>query len=261
MKTYRTILTAALLLILGGGCSSDGDNPSASPAHADKPNWIVDLTENETKPVWQVPSSADYQMNMTALPRLSPALEQLAGDEDCMAAFIDGECRAVAYAWKSKESGHIYFPMFIYNNAGGNQQVTLKYYNSRLSSLFTLTDAFLFQTDEMLGYRGEDFIPTLESGGKYPAYVQVTIDLTGSALPFALHTDDELAAFAGEECRSVCWTENGKHRLGIFGREGEPIRLQYYSGEKQGIYRTGEVLTIKNGADQTLKPTWKPVTK
>ncbi|MGN0036183.1 MAG: hypothetical protein ACI36X_03060 [Bacteroidaceae bacterium] len=261
MKTYRTILTAALLLILGGGCSSDGDNPSASPAHADKPNWSIDLTGNEARPAWEVPSYADYQVNMTALPRLSPALEQLAGDDDRMAAFIDGECRAVVNAWKSEENGHVYFPLFIYNNAGSSQQVTLKYYNSRFSCLFTLENAFVFHSDEMLGFDNNDFVPALESGGKFPAYAPVTISLTDDARPFVLHADDELAAFAGSECRSVHWVEDGKHRLGIFGREGETIHLQYYSGEKQGIYRSNETFTMKNGTDLTLQPSWQPVTK
>lgn len=185
MKTIfkMMLLTAALTTVWG--CSSDdkeSDGGNNTFSTVEKPSWKVDLTGHEDKPDWTMPDAADYESDMFLLVRLQDELAALSSDDDCMAVFINGECRGLTEVRNTADDGGYYFLLKIHgNNADLRALLTLSYYSAQLKQLFTLPAIDAFVPERTRGF-DKDFVPSLLDGcAKYPVHCQLTVTLQPSA--------------------------------------------------------------------------------
>lgn len=237
MKTVlKTILLTAALTTLWGCASDDKEKYDSNVTFsvADKPSWMVDLTGNEERPDWTTPDPAAYECEMFVLVRLQDELIATSSDDDCMAVFIDGQCRGLTQVRNAAKGGAYYFLLKVNgNNEDLQASLTLSYYSAQLKQVFTLSGIDSFVPERTVGFK-EDYVPALIDGcSKYPIQRKLTVTLKPSA-PFNVMSDDQVAVFAGDECR-------GAGQVGttftIFAREeGELMQIRYYSAYKGGIY-------------------------
>lgn len=245
MKTIfkMMLLTAALTTVWG--CSSDdkesdgGNNNTFSTV--EKPSWKVDLTGHEDKPDWTMPDAADYESDMFLLVRLQDELAASSSDDDCMAVFINGECRGLTEVRNTADDGGYYFLLKIHgNNADLRAPLTLSYYSAQLKQLFTLPAIDAFVPERTRGF-DKDFVPALLDGcAKYPVHCQLTVTLQPSA-SFTVAPDDLVAAFVGDECRGV--GQVGTPFTVFAHDDNEVLQLRYYSATKGGIYTFARTIT------------------
>jgi hypothetical protein len=121
--------------------------------------------------------------------------------------------------------------MKAYGNESGSETVnmSLRYYNSTLRHMFTLSDEITLSSDETTG-TDEDYIPPFTMGSeKYP--LMKTVDVEPILKLIGVETGSGMiAAFDGNECRGVAPVSAfGSSQLLIHGRtSGEVITLKFY---------------------------------
>jgi hypothetical protein len=243
MKTIfkMMLLTAALTTVWG--CSSDdkeSDGGNNTFSTVEKPSWKVDLTGHEDKPDWTMPDAADYESDMFLLVRLQDELAASSSDDDCMAVFINGECRTLLAEPNTDKEGNIYFVMRIWgNSAERGVKFALNYYSGGLHRLFTLEGEETFESEKNYGF-DEDFVPPLLTAfSKYPVQHSLTVSLPGN-VPFTPAADDRVAVFAGDECRGA--GKPGRAFTVFQNVAGEPLQLRYYSAQGNAIYTMKQVV-------------------
>jgi len=135
-------------LLLTAGCSSsdnEGDDPVVPP--------IVDPTNpnlkpgSDTKPDWKVRSGLydESEQTMSIVVKPQQELADYASADDLMCAVINDEVRAVSTA-RQLTDGTIYFPLIIAGSTGG-EQITLKYFCSKLTRIYTIVNWNTFNAD------------------------------------------------------------------------------------------------------------------
>lgn len=243
MKTIKMmILTAALTM--AWGCSSDDSdsNSSAKFIAGQKPDWHVNMTGSDEQPAWPMPDYTKYEYDMFMQVTLQDELAATSSDDDRIAVFIGGECRAVTSQRNSTKDNGAYFMLRVYGNRTDMQSpLTLSYYSAQQKQLFTLQNVDVFVPDRTVGF-DTDFVPSLLSGSsKYPVQRQLTVTLRQNSLATVM-ANDQVAVFVGDECRGV--GQVGTPFTVYAREEGETLQVRYYSTDKGGTYTADSTITV-----------------
>ncbi|MBP5514591.1 MAG: hypothetical protein J6Y04_07435 [Bacteroidaceae bacterium] len=94
---------------------------------------------NDSRPAWEAeePNYLEFEHTMAVDLNLQDILLPYVSDDDLMCATINNKVRAVSTLDRS--GGQVSFPMVIAGNSGDGK-VSLHYYCSRLSRIYTLND-------------------------------------------------------------------------------------------------------------------------
>ena len=259
-KIIKTMMLTAALTI-AWGCSSDNNDenvptenvPTENPstfAQAEKPTWSVDLTGSDPQPQWTDPDQSLYTTSTTILAKLEDELAAHYTADDRMTVFVGDECRAVPSIPNRDKAGNVFFLLKVRGKA--NEQkvtLTLSYYSTQLRQLFTVQGAETLSDDSDYGFDSDYVPPLLQSCKRYPVQGRLTVSLPGT-MPFTAATDDQVAVFAGSECR-------GTGRVGmpftVFCTSAEEsLQLRYYSAQRGGIYTLTQPVTINKNETKTV---------
>ena len=127
--------------------------------------------------------------------------------------------------------------------------LTLSYYSTQLRQLFTVQGEETLSDDSDYGFDSDYVPPLLQSCKRYPVQGRLTVSLPGT-MPFTAAADDQVAVFAGSECR-------GTGRVGmpftVFCTSAEEsLQLRYYSAQQGGIYTLTQPVTINKNETKTV---------
>ena len=247
----KVVLLASLV---AGACSCDSDSTDKGGYSVTKVNeapvWEVDWTSNQARPDWTQPDASAYENWTIVMVQIEEALQPYVTDDDLMALFVNGELRGMASPAVAKgdsQAGSTKFVMKVYGNESGNETVnmSLKYYNSRLRHMFTLSDDITLSSDETTG-TDEDYIPPFTMGSeKYPMMKTVDVETILTLLGIEPESG-MIAAFVGGECRGVATVESyGSSQLIIHGRtQGEKIMLKYYDEVTKTVFTISDAVKM-----------------
>ena len=247
----KVVLLASLI---AGACSCDSDATEKGGFSvtrvSEAPVWEVDWTSDQQRPDWTQPDASAYENWTIVMVQIEEALQPYVTDDDLMALFVNGELRGMASPAVAKgdsKAGSTKFVMKVYGNESGNETVnmSLKYYNSRLRHMFTLSDDITLSSDETTG-TDEDYIPPFTMGSeKYPMMKTVDVETILTLLGIEPESG-MIAAFVGGECRGVATVESyGSSQLIIHGRtQGEKIMLKYYDEVTKTVFTISDAVKM-----------------
>lgn len=247
----KVVLLASLV---AGACSCDSDATEKGGFSvtrvSEAPVWEVDWTSDQQRPDWTQPDASAYENWTIVMVQIEEALQPYVTDDDLMALFVNGELRGMASPAVAKgdsKAGSTKFVMKVYGNESGNETVnmSLKYYNSRLRHMFTLSDDITLSSDETTG-TDEDYIPPFTMGSeKYPMMKTVDVETILTLLGIEPESG-MIAAFVGGECRGVATVESyGSSKLIIHGRtQGEKIMLKYYDEVTKTVFTISDAVKM-----------------
>lgn len=247
----KVVLLASLV---AGACSCDSDATEKGGFSvtrvSEAPVWEVDWTSDQQRPDWTQPDASAYENWTIVMVQIEEALQPYVTDDDLMALFVNGELRGMASPAVAKgdsKAGSTKFVMKVYGNESGNETVnmSLKYYNSRLRHMFTLSDNITLSSDETTG-TDEDYIPPFTMGSeKYPMMKTVDVETILTLLGIEPESG-MIAAFVGGECRGVATVESyGSSQLIIHGRtQGEKIMLKYYDEVTKTVFTISDAVKM-----------------
>ena len=247
----KVVLLASLV---AGACSCDSDATEKGGFSvtrvSEAPVWEVDWTTDQQRPDWTQPDASAYENWTIVMVQIEEALQPYVTDDDLMALFVNGELRGMASPAVAKgdsQAGSTKFVMKVYGNESGNETVnmSLKYYNSRLRHMFTLSDNITLSSDETTG-TDEDYIPPFTMGSeKYPMMKTVDVETILTLLGIEPESG-MIAAFVGGECRGVATVESyGSSKLIIHGRtQGEKIMLKYYDEVTKTVFTISDAVKM-----------------
>jgi hypothetical protein len=251
-KMYLKVVLLASLV--AGACSCDSDATEKGGFSvtrvSEAPVWEVDWTSDQQRPDWTQPDASAYENWTIVMVQIEEALQPYVTDDDLMALFVNGELRGMASPAVAKgdsQAGSTKFVMKVYGNESGNETVnmSLKYYNSRLRHMFTLSDDITLSSDETTG-TDEDYIPPFTMGSeKYPMMKTVDVETILTLLGIEPESG-MIAAFVGGECRGVATVESyGSSQLIIHGRtQGEKIMLKYYDEVTKTVFTISDAVKM-----------------
>jgi hypothetical protein len=251
-KMYLKVVLLASLV--AGACSCDSDATEKGGFSvtrvSEAPVWEVDWTSDQQRPDWTQPDASAYENWTIVMVQIEEALQPYVTDDDLMALFVNGELRGMASPAVAKgdsQAGSTKFVMKVYGNESGNETVnmSLKYYNSRLRHMFTLSDDITLSSDETTG-TDEDYIPPFTMGSeKYPMMKTVDVETILTLLGIEPESG-MIAAFVGGECRGVATVESyGSSKLIIHGRtQGEKIMLKYYDEVTKTVFTISDAVKM-----------------
>ena len=247
----KVVLLASLV---AGACSCDSDATEKGGFSvtrvSEAPVWEVDWTSDQQRPDWTQPDASAYENWTMVMVQIEEALQPYVTDDDLMALFVNGELRGMASPAVAKgdsQAGSTKFVMKVYGNESGNETVnmSLKYYNSRLRHMFTLSDDITLSSDVTTG-TDEDYIPPFTMGSeKYPMMKTVDVETILTLLGIEPESG-MIAAFVGGECRGVATVESyGSSKLIIHGRtQGEKIMLKYYDEVTKTVFTISDAVKM-----------------
>lgn len=247
----KVVLLASLV---AGACSCDSDATEKGGFSvtrvSEAPVWEVDWTSDQQRPDWTQPDASAYENWTIVMVQIEEALQPYVTDDDLMALFVNGELRGMASPAVAKgdsKAGSTKFVMKVYGNESGNETVnmSLKYYNSRLRHMFTLSDDITLSSDVTTG-TDEDYIPPFTMGSeKYPMMKTVDVETILTLLGIEPESG-MIAAFVGGECRGVATVESyGSSKLIIHGRtQGEKIMLKYYDEVTKTVFTISDAVKM-----------------
>ena len=247
----KVVLLASLV---AGACSCDSDATEKGGFSvtrvSEAPVWEVDWTSDQQRPDWTQPDASAYENWTIVMVQIEEALQPYVTDDDLMALFVNGELRGMASPAVTKgdsQAGSTKFVMKVYGNESGTETVnmSLKYYNSRLRHMFTLSDDITLSSDETTG-TDEDYIPPFTMGSeKYPLMKTVDVETILTLLGIEPESG-MIAAFVGGECRGVATVElYGSSQLVIHGRtQGEKIMLKYYDEVTKTVFTISDAVKM-----------------
>lgn len=251
-KMYLKVVLLASLV--AGACSCDSDATEKGGFSvtrvSEAPVWEVDWTSDQQRPDWTQPDASAYENWTIVMVQIEEALQPYVTDDDLMALFVNGELRGMASPAVAKgdsQAGSTKFVMKVYGNESGNETVnmSLKYYNSRLRHMFTLSDDITLSSDVTTG-TDEDYIPPFTMGSeKYPMMKTVDVETILTLLGIEPESG-MIAAFVGGECRGVATVESyGSSKLIIHGRtQGEKIMLKYYDEVTKTVFTISDAVKM-----------------
>ena len=138
---------------------------------AEAPQWQIDWSGNQARPDWTEPDGSLYENWTILVVQIEDALKPYVSADDMMAIFVDGELRGLAspaVIVGSPDAEASSFVLKVWSNESSNQTVsiTLKYYNSLLKNIFSLTYDYTVGEEEGVD---EDFIPPFSmSSAEFP---------------------------------------------------------------------------------------------
>lgn len=241
------MLMAALTLVWG--CKSDKDNKTYSTFVASEaPDWKVDLSSNDARPMWTDPNPSLFESSMIIMVKLQDELVPYSTDEDIMSVFINDECRAIARP--DGEGNDIYFILNIHGNDSDREVLfTLNYYCASLKQLFTVSGEGKYKAEKNYGTDKDYIVPILQGSTKYPVQTKLQVGLP-ELKPFETSSNDMMAAFVGNECRGVC--KPGETLTVYSPQAGESVQLRYYSEQMKGIYTSPHNIQVAGGIQNVM---------
>lgn len=257
------IIVALTMTTMVTGCSSSHDDSSeiVNPTtrqwleSATAPAWAVNWYGNTAKPTWNEPNTEDYENWMIIMVHIPDELKPFASADDQMSVFIDDVCRVVSSPavdsyLPEENQDNDKFLLKIHGNeaADEDKDITLQYYNAKLSQLFVLTKPQTTYTQdihfvsELVYGVSELFCPDILGGCvSYPVKSDVYVKIPEDVNPKA---GDFVAAFVGDECRGVSLVAENSANIRVYGRqEGETVTFKYYS-QTQGICSFSNTVTL-----------------
>ena len=272
---FRSVILLASLTLLWA-CSKDDDenNSTYSVANvSESPAWQIDWSNNQERPDWQEPVASDYENWAVMLFKIEDELSPYVSDNDMMALFVDGELRGLAKPAISLGEGYEdgkFFLLKAYGNDSGQSllDVTLRYYSSSLSHIFTRSAQIHYVPDEVYGV-DEDYMPQFTLGAeKYTTTMSLQLSTSPIAKLFEMpeassakakdeaspivvpEEGDVVAAFVGGECRGV-YTLDGQLvgpdvSMTILGTSaGESFTLKYFDVDEMTVYTFTDAVKMK----------------
>ena len=270
MKKYFLITLLIPMMAICWGCSSNDDDDNSGTnegtnvlieVSAGKPDWQVDLVNNEETPNWQAPDPSRYENWMIFMVRIQEELKPYVSDDDMIALFVGDELRGVNHPAKPADGQlptadeSTYFILRIYGNERSDQEVnaTVKLWSNKLRHTFTIKGKGYFIPESVKGLDTE-FLPDIALGSaKYPFTAWLNISFIPQDYGLEASQDDMMAVFIGNECRGLSRIYrdgfNVTPRILLFGsQEGEEARLLYYNAKSNRVYDTGKTFKTASQA-------------
>jgi len=260
--TYPVLLLVASALV-ALGCSSDGDSTSVPPAFTSsgQPSWALDLQSNDEAPVWDEPSSTDFECSMHIIVDLSPELLPYSTDNDIMAIFISDQCRGISYRNTYDDGTAVYLLHAKGTSDEVNVPMQIRYYCSSLRQIFV--------EDRIPGFTPNNILEQSESyqlrftpygsSSKYPKCTEISVVFDGT-LPFSVTDSDKLAVFVGNECRGLIShvDQSDTQWVGsvLLRQSEESGQIRYYSSQKGGVYTFSNPITLTEGITPEISLTF-----
>ena len=253
-------LLALLVSVVMTSCSSDSDDESienhATFVKVDKApdwqnEWLDAMVYTDSKPDWELVDMSDFDSHSVLVVKLDKELIPRSTDDDIMAVFVDGECRAMSP--RNVVSDEISFVLNVRGSSSGfGSEFSLCYYSGGLHQIFKVTEHGGFLINEYILGTDKDFtLPIVFGGTKFSNITLCVVNVPDNA-PFKQTDDDLIAAFVGDECRGVCKKKDNWLRI-FTHSPNEQVTLRYYSVEKGGIYTDATLTEVnKLGAYRTL---------
>lgn len=187
--------------------------------------------------------------SMTAVVAIPEELQFAASGDDEVAAFVGGELAAAGVPVQAAD-GTVAYALTIRKTDSQANDVAFRYYNARNSYLYATGTVTQFAPDAAFGTLDEPQVLPISTQGKYPFQMTAHVALPEHLAAYA-DAQDELAAFAGDECRGVAeWTGAGRCRLTIIGNaDPADIHLRYYSSRNAYLYQTDTLFPFQAGTD------------
>lgn len=263
MKKYFLITLLIPMIALCWGCSSSDDDNSDDTSQekttglkevsTGKPDWQVDLVNNEETPNWQAPDPSRYENWMIFMVRLQEELKPYMSDDDMLALFVGDELRGVNHPAKPADGQlptadeSTYFILRVYGNERSDQEIsgTIKLWSSKLRQTFTLKGKGYFIPESVKGLDTEFLLDIALGSAKYPFTAWVNVSFNPQDYGLEASQDDMMAVLIGNECRGLSHVYrngfNATPRILLFGsQEGEEARLLYYNAKSNRVYDTGK---------------------
>lgn len=250
---YIQLLTLLVSVVMTS-CSSDSDDERienhATFVKVDKApdwqnEWLDAMVYTDSKPDWELVDMSDFDSHSVLVVKLDKELIPRSTDDDIMAVFVDGECRAVSP--RNVVSDEISFVLNVRGSSSGfGSEFSLCYYSGGLHQIFKVTEQGGILINEYILGTDKDFtLPLIYGGNKFSDITICIVQLPDNA-PFKQTDDDLIAAFVGGECRGVCKMKD--NRLRIFTHSpNEQVTLRYYSAESGGVYTDCTPIDYNNG--------------
>ena len=212
-------------------------NPSQTPS------WLPGCTYGDKRPDWKDPEKGMYENFSIVYVDIEDELLPFVSNQDQLAVYVNDELRDLAspaVTLEGSEEGGDFFILKLWGNESENQvvNITLKYYNSNLMHLFTLSDKCTM--GEVLGVEDSNVVPFTSD---LPLYTgEGTLDVYAILSGYGIQpgAGDMIGAFVGRECRGVGTMEEGTFSplTVYYQKAGEPVALRYYSAAK------GQIITF-----------------
>ena len=247
-------LLALLVSVVMTSCSSDSDDESienhATFVKVDKDpdwqnEWLDAMVYTDSKPDWELVDMSDFDSHSVLVVKLDKELIPRSTDDDIMAVFVDGECRAVSP--RNVVYDEISFVLNVRGSSSGfGSEFSLCYYSGGLHQIFKVTEQGGILINEYILGTDKDFtLPLIYGGNKFSDITICIVQLPDNA-PFKQTDDDLIAAFVGGECRGVCKMKDNWLRI-FTHSPNEQVTLRYYSAESGGVYTDCTPIDYNNG--------------
>lgn len=247
-------LLALLVSVVMTSCSSDSDDERienhATFVKVDKApdwqnEWLDAMVYTDSKPDWELVDMSDFDSHSVLVVKLDKELIPRSTDDDIMAVFVDGECRAISP--RNVVSDEISFVLNVRGSSSGfGSEFSLCYYSGGLHQIFKVTEQGGILINEYILGTDKDFtLPLIYGGNKFSDITICIVQLPDNA-PFKQTDDDLIAAFVGGECRGVCKMKDNWLRI-FTHSPNEQVTLRYYSAESGGVYTDCTPIDYNNG--------------
>lgn len=189
------------------------------------------------------------ESSMSAVVAIPDDMQTAASAADEVAAFIGGEIAAAGVPVLLPDGKTVY-SLNIRKNDSQTGAVTFRYYNARSSYMYVTDPVTEFVPELNFGTLDAPEVLPISMKGKYPLKMTVYLALPDYLMPYA-DTQDELAAFAGEDCRGVAVPETADNGTAIYtvtvigNPETKDITFRYYSARNAYMYQSTTPLTFE----------------
>lgn len=200
------ILHSAFCILLAAMMVGCKPKPEPDPA----PHWQVFNPVLAEAPQWQTTPTDDSPCSMTVYSNKTiPGVRTVATDIVSVLS-ASGECLSLSHP-KS-----VYLYLYVQQPSDEAKTFRLNYYSSNNQSYYVSRDSYNYVNDSQLGTADNMIEPEWHCCGQYPYLEMLDVMIVRDTLD----ADDEIAVFAGDECRSVgplknISAENGLVELSI----------------------------------------------
>lgn len=235
---FALFLVAVVSSCISDGDDDNGDSVTTFTSVSTVPEWLSDWLDamefNDAKPDWKLDNLSDYESFTVLVVRLEDVLITRSTNDDVMAVFVDGECRAVSP--RNVTSDGVFFVLNVRGSSASDSQseYRLSYYSGGLHHVFTLNETGGYIINEKILGADSDFsLPLTLGNGKFEAITDCIVAVPDD-VPFTITEGDMVAAFIGNECRGL--GKPNESFLIYSNNYNEQVQFRYYSAAKGGFY-------------------------
>ena len=233
-------------IIMLAKTASKGATPNYTVSTTEEaPQWQVDWSYNQQRPNWTNAAKGTYENWSIIYVHIEEELQPYVTADDLMAIFVGGELRGLASPTVNMgatgNSVNTTFLLKVWGNEANDQlvDITLKYYNSQLNQIFSLSDTFTVGEVEGVG---SDFTPPFTLGSaKYPVTTVTNVSDLLDLMGLTPAPGDMMGAFVGDECRGLLKAEDANMAAGVLTvylhDANETFTLKYYQAATGRIYQ------------------------